>query len=213
MKTKTGAFLSVGRIPQLIGHTAVAAGLLAGGASLLNAGGAKAASCPGVTFPNPDYTQISTPATVTGVCVSLSPNEIDISNAFSPILGTNQSGFLTYSITASPGEHWIAVELDSTHQGSGVSVTKELFSDSLFTNKIIPSLVSDEGFPDGPDPIPNTYSTIYVKDSYTTGPSGQLVSINNEFRQTPGPLPILGAGAAFGFSRKLRSRIKAARLG
>ena len=26
----------------------------------------------------------------------------------------------------------------------------------------------------------------------------------------PGPLPILGAGAAFGFSRKLRSRIKAA---
>ena len=26
-----------------------------------------------------------------------------------------------------------------------------------------------------------------------------------------GPLPILGAGAAFGFSRKLRSRIKAAR--
>lgn len=33
----------------------------------------------------------------------------------------------------------------------------------------------------------------------------QLVS------QTPGPLPILGAGAAFGFSRKLRGRIKAAR--
>ena len=25
---------------------------------------------------------------------------------------------------------------------------------------------------------------------------------------TPGPLPLLGAGAAFGFSRKLRSRIK-----
>lgn len=29
-------------------------------------------------------------------------------------------------------------------------------------------------------------------------------------RQTPGPLPILGVGAAFGFSRKLRNRIKAA---
>ena len=27
--------------------------------------------------------------------------------------------------------------------------------------------------------------------------------------QTPGPLPLLGAGAAFGFSRKLRGRIKA----
>lgn len=29
-------------------------------------------------------------------------------------------------------------------------------------------------------------------------------------RQAPGPLPILGAGAAFGFSRKLRNRIKSA---
>jgi hypothetical protein len=36
-------------------------------------------------------------------------------------------------------------------------------------------------------------------------------SIQNAFTQqpVPGPLPILGAGAAFGFSRKLRSRIKA----
>jgi len=36
-------------------------------------------------------------------------------------------------------------------------------------------------------------------------------SIQNTFTQqpVPGPLPILGAGAAFGFSRKLRSRIKA----
>jgi hypothetical protein len=43
------------------------------------------------------------------------------------------------------------------------------------------------------------------------------VTINNaaglnsidDFHQVPGPLPILGAGAAFGLSRKLRSRIKA----
>jgi hypothetical protein len=28
----------------------------------------------------------------------------------------------------------------------------------------------------------------------------------------PGPLPILGAGAAFGFTRKLRGRIKATRI-
>jgi hypothetical protein len=33
----------------------------------------------------------------------------------------------------------------------------------------------------------------------------------NIYRQVPGPLPILGAGAAFGFSRKLRGRIKAIR--
>ena len=36
----------------------------------------------------------------------------------------------------------------------------------------------------------------------------------NDFSQTsvPGPLPLLGAGAAFGFSRRIRSRIKGARL-
>lgn len=33
----------------------------------------------------------------------------------------------------------------------------------------------------------------------------------NAFYQTPGPLPVLGAGVAFGFSRKLRQRIKASR--
>ena len=29
------------------------------------------------------------------------------------------------------------------------------------------------------------------------------------FSEVPGPLPLLGAGAAFGFSRRIRSRIKA----
>ncbi|MFM7237821.1 MAG: hypothetical protein ACKOYK_13865 [Cyanobium sp.] len=35
-----------------------------------------------------------------------------------------------------------------------------------------------------------------------------LPSFTNTITQTPGPLPILGASAAFGFSRKLRKRIK-----
>jgi hypothetical protein len=35
-----------------------------------------------------------------------------------------------------------------------------------------------------------------------------VTSWSQTYTQTPGPLPILGAGAAFGFSRKLRSRIK-----
>jgi hypothetical protein len=41
--------------------------------------------------------------------------------------------------------------------------------------------------------------------------AGSINSLENSFRQTqvPGPLPILGAGMAFGFSRKLRRRIKA----
>jgi hypothetical protein len=38
-----------------------------------------------------------------------------------------------------------------------------------------------------------------------------LRSYVNSYTQAPGPLPVLGAGAAFGFSRKLRGRVRQAR--
>ena len=53
---------------------------------------------------------------------------------------------------------------------------------------------------------PNTADTT-VYHLITNGES--LTGITDTVTQTPGPLPILGAGAAFGFSRKLRNRIKA----
>ena len=50
--------------------------------------------------------------------------------------------------------------------------------------------------------------------STTYADSNAIVSVSDQFFQgeapVPGPLPLLGAGAAFGFSRKLRKRIKAA---
>ena len=51
---------------------------------------------------------------------------------------------------------------------------------------------------------------ITVTNTYTPN-DGAIDNVENTFRNVPGPLPILGAGAAFGFSRKLRGRIKAAR--
>jgi hypothetical protein len=56
-----------------------------------------------------------------------------------------------------------------------------------------------------------------VSMSWSTSGSGLLNSITDTYTNTrftpdnptvPGPLPILGAGAAFGCSRKLRRRIK-----
>ena len=44
-KANPGVFLSMGRLPQFVGQAAVAASVLAGGASLLNAGGAMALDC------------------------------------------------------------------------------------------------------------------------------------------------------------------------
>ena len=59
-------------------------------------------------------------------------------------------------------------------------------------------------------------SQMFTQDFvFRTSASGNLSTVGASFDTTqatsvPGPLPILGAGAAFGFSRKLRKRIKQA---
>lgn len=59
----------------------------------------------------------------------------------------------------------------------------------------------------GPQSIPAVTSLAVENNWANTTLS--VEQITNSYTQTPGPLPILGAGAAFGFSRKLRNRIKA----
>ncbi|MEA5443247.1 hypothetical protein [Cyanobium gracile] len=60
------------------------------------------------------------------------------------------------------------------------------------------------------------FKTLTITDSWKAD-LGVLTAVTNNFTQgpdvappesVPGPLPILGAGAAFGYSRKLRSRLK-----
>ncbi len=55
--------------------------------------------------------------------------------------------------------------------------------------------------------LPNKYKELYIIDTATPGTS-VIDNYQNIYRQTPGPLPILGAGTAFGFARKLKRRIK-----
>jgi hypothetical protein len=62
------------------------------------------------------------------------------------------------------------------------------------------------------------HKTTRVRDDYSVT-MGSINSFQNSFTQfevadpaeVPGPLPLLGAGAAFGFSRRLRTRVLAAR--
>ena len=51
---------------------------------------------------------------------------------------------------------------------------------------------------------------MYAFVTYYASGTAQLTSILDSYQTqpVPGPLPLLGAGAAFGFSRKLRGRIK-----
>lgn len=59
-----------------------------------------------------------------------------------------------------------------------------------------------------------TYTLYYVVTDYNTGAPGPFgstgfLAVNTAFtQQVPGPLPILGAGAFFGYSRRLRRRVK-----
>ena len=55
--------------------------------------------------------------------------------------------------------------------------------------------------------FPSSVSDIIVKIEW---PAGQAIGdMGDNYNQVPGPLPLLGAGVAFGFSRKLRGRVKA----
>ena len=89
-------------------------------------------------------------------------------------------------------------------------IKSETSSPSLFAE-----LTSTGSIPAPPtmfEPIPGKPSKLSILDKYySEATSGGLSSFTNTFQQAevPGPLPLMGAGMAFGFSRKLRSRIKA----
>jgi hypothetical protein len=92
------------------------------------------------------------------------------------------------------------------------TVKKEVFAVDPSTPGALPiaTLMTDTaaGYIDAS--LPNMYSHLWIKDTVTPN-GGSVDNVINDFRNVPGPFPILGAGAAFGFSRKVRSRVKAAR--
>jgi hypothetical protein len=210
MRTLLNARLPMGRLPQFVGQAAVAASLLAGGASLLNAGGAMADPCTGTNGGNFDitgtYTSCSSP-------VGGNDKLVTVDTKFSPEKVGPITGETKYTLTSlDPTAPFIAVLLDSDFDFPPGTVTKTLWADENYTIPIATSsdLVSTNGSPTPLINIVGNPTKIYVLDTYNVGPGGQLDNYTNTF-MTPGPLPILGAGAAFGFSRKLRGRIKAAR--
>ena len=212
-RNKTGAFLSMGRIPKLIGHGAVAAGLVAGGASLLNAGGVMALNCP----PDPSTVShysltncaISNPADV-AITLTFPPatNYVSVDADFIPNM-TNASGQFTYKIASTSGT-FLDAFLGVDMQLGVPNVTKYVYATQSDLTLDINRLATVS--PNTSQNLANQSLTeIWVKDVYAATTVESIDKVTNTF-QTPGPLPILGAGAAFGFSRKLRCRIKAARL-
>lgn len=57
------------------------------------------------------------------------------------------------------------------------------------------------------------YQELYIVNTIDPGTTGSITYyVNGYLQEVPGPLPLLGAGTAFGFSRKLRRRLHAARV-
>jgi hypothetical protein len=210
-KTKTGVFF-MGRLPQIFGQAALAASVLAGGASLLNAGGAMAAACTGSNGAHFDITGLYSSCSSPVGTPPVGNEFVTIDTKFSPELPGPTVGKTEFKITSLTNGPFLKVLLDSDFDLPSGTITKTLWADAAYTIPILTAspLVSNSGTPTALIDIVGKPTTIWVRDEFNISAGGQLDNYTNTF-QTPGPFPILGAGAAFGFSRKLRSRIKAGR--
>jgi hypothetical protein len=133
---------------------------------------------------------------------------------FSPNLGGPYSGEFVYSLKALNNDKWLSAGLDQVIIPGfpGASVRKQIYGDAALTELLYDSdtIVDSDGTSITDFLAPDTDGLIFVKDTYSGLAGADLDNFINTV-QTPGPLPVLGAGAAFGFSRKLRGRIKASR--
>jgi hypothetical protein len=139
----------------------------------------------------------------------LSPEDMwQVLTTFDPDIPGPLTGSYSYDLAITdPGKSFLNVKLEDVQAGS--TKVKKVVKDSSGAI-ILASLESIDGGDMGPVPISGT--SIKVTDSWEITPSmGVIDSINNTYMQVPAPLPILGAGAAFGSIRKLRkfsSRLK-----
>jgi hypothetical protein len=112
-------------------------------------------------------------------------------------------GFLKYTMDITdPNFTFSSAALMGAIQSNNPSVNKKIYSDSAFNNLICDITIG----PSANQTCNISGKQIWVQDTWFSGQG--VDNFSNDFQQVPGPLPILGIGAAFGFSRKLRKRIK-----
>lgn len=142
------------------------------------------------------------------------PWHVDLDMGGAPGVQDFNGGFLGYTLEVKD-PNWALNSAYLAAQAPAGSVTKDIYSSATLYNAgtggagdicHITTLGTQCDF--------SGVSQIWVRDTWIATPAG-VDNIANDYSQTtetPGPLPLLGAGAAFGFSRRIRSRIKGARL-
>lgn len=146
---------------------------------------------------------------------------MDLNVTFLPGSSVGGPYAMSYDIEITdPAKSFKEIGLDSICVLAGVgpcTVQKEI---AYYVNGVLQPIdslltqTSVNGGPVGPAPISLSVRKIRITDTWQTTPDGSLRSFSNNFTQTtlnavPGPLPLMGAGAAFAFGRKLRRRINA----
>jgi hypothetical protein len=154
-----------------------------------------------------DPTNVNTPYNLS---LDFNPNRNNI---------LNDTGNLRYKIAITdPSKTFDQVRL--ANQGditNGQYTITKTFWNSDYTVQVISDVLTNPVSPDGITLASLGLKTLYVQDEWNVQPgaNGSINSLQNSFGQTdhvPGPLPLVGIGAAFGLSRRIRSRIKGARL-
>ncbi len=167
------------------------------------------------TLRNLDLTAAGSASGIFSFIANTPINMYSVNVNFNPVIPPPTIGSYTYDLGITQagidaGHRFADVALGVDHQGGGQVVTKTVVGGGNPN----PVLISLDGAEIGPIPLSGT--SITVTDSWVLDQNaGSVSSISNTYTQTssvPGPLPLLGAGAAFGFSRRIRSRIKGARL-
>jgi hypothetical protein len=217
-------------VKRLLTRALMAAALIGGAGAALSAGSAQANPCADgectwgewttagnfLTAPGTDKTYTWKSTTIAGdLASSLVKAQEPLAGAYIfnldfPIFTTESFDFTYTASITDPHKVFSFVDLDSdaVADANPPSILTATFTggSSLIT------LTSTNGTPDFQD-VSGHPTILHVNNVYDGG--GAIDSFQNSYRQVdhvPGPLPVLGAGVAFGFSRRLRRRIDGARV-
>jgi hypothetical protein len=138
---------------------------------------------------------------------------------FIPDLVKPFAGWLEFDLTIDPAPNNLFTFQDYglLVAGPPVGIIPPMFKVKT-TSTDLPMIMADEITPVVVDVFDPGLKTTRIRNDYSVT-QGSINSLQNSFTQrpgtppptVPGPLPLLGAGAAFGFSRRLRARVLAAR--
>ena len=177
-------------LKKLIGHAAFGAALLV---TCLQAGAASALSFnfsfSGIGSPN-------TPTTVSGIVNGLVDNQAD------------QTTGLTFTITSATNTPTLGWSVFSTYfAGSGIDVFGGIVTaaDVAYSNNDSAQILALGNEGNFSAALAEPYNENFDTDNTS---SNTLLFTPASPASVPGPLPLFGAGAAFGWSRRLRRRIK-----